>query len=114
MEPLKFCTTTVQTPPKYLKASGKDLWTSTLDEWALSDSDLIVLVTACQCADRLTEIRGALDADGIMVTDPSGRQRSHPLLAAESQVHGILLRAWNQLSLDGDEQPKIGRPVTRG
>ena len=112
MEPPKF-RNSVMTPPEHLKAAGKYLWTATMDEWALEDSALIVLATSCQCADRLTEIREALDRDGIMITDPSGRQRSHPLLAAESQVHGILLRAWNQLSLDDDEPPKIGRPVTR-
>ena len=102
-----------QAPPAHLQQSGCDLWSSTLIEWQLGDSDLVILTTAAECLDRLALIREALDRDGIMVTDPSGRQRSHPLLAAEAQVHGILLRAWNQLDLDDSEPPKIGRPSTR-
>ena len=113
METLKFTQPSVQVPPSHLQESGGHLWNTTLQDWSLTDADMVVLVTACECADRLALIRAALDADGVMITDPSGRVRSHPLLAAESQVHGILLRAWNQLSLDDDEQPKIGRPSTR-
>ena len=103
----------IQPPPVHLRASGCDLWASTLADWDLADSDLVVLTTACECADRLAEIRTAIDEDGVVITDPSGRVRSHPLLAAESQVHGILLRAWNQLDLTDAEPPKVGRPATR-
>ena len=101
------------TPPQHLRTAGCELWASTLHDWDLSDSDLVVLATACECLDRLTDIRAELDMDGICITDPSGRKRSHPLLAAESQCQGILLRAWNQLDLTDAEPPKVGRPVTR-
>ena len=112
MQPLKSITS-IQSPPDHLQLSGRDLWSSTLQEWSLSDADLVLLSTAAECADRLVQIRTALDTDGIVITDPSGRKRSHPLLAAESQVQGILLRAWNQLDLNDAEPPKIGRPSTR-
>ena len=109
MQPLKSITG-VQVSPSHLKEAGEELWVSTLKEWSLSDSDLVLLVTACECADRLLQIRTALETDGIVITDPSGRKRSHPLLAAESQTQGILLRAWNQLDLSDAEPPKVGRP----
>ena len=112
MHNLKLDTTTTP-PPAHLRAAGCDLWASTLNDWDLTDSDLVVLATACECLDRLEQIRTALDTDGIVITDPSGRKRSHPLLAAESQTQGILLRAWNQLDLTDAEPPKVGRPVTR-
>jgi phage terminase small subunit len=103
----------VQKPPAHLQSAGRALWTSTLADWQLDDSDLVVLQTAAECLDRLGQIRAALDADGIVLTDPSGRQRAHPLLSSESQIRGVLLRAWHQLGLNDDEGPKIGRPVTR-
>jgi P27 family predicted phage terminase small subunit len=100
-------------PPEHLQSAGRALWSSTLTEWELESADLVVLATACECADRLVQIRAALDTDGIILTDPSGRKRSHPLMAAESQTQNTLLRAWNQLGLDDSEPPKIGRPATR-
>jgi len=112
MQNLKLDQTTTP-PPAHLRAAGCELWASTLNDWDLADSDLVVLTTACECLDRLTDIRAELDMDGIVITDPSGRKRGHPLLAAESQAQGILLRAANQLDLSDDEPPKGGRPVTR-
>lgn len=99
--------------PEHLQAAGRELWRITLDDWDLFDSELVTLCTACECIDRLEQIRAALDTDGIILTDPSGRKRSHPLLAAESQTHGVLLRAWGMLDLTEREPPKIGRPSTR-
>jgi phage terminase small subunit len=113
MEALKFSSHSVQEPPSHLGESGTNLWKVTLQAWELEDCDMVVLVTACECLDRLADIRAALASDGIVVTDPSGRQRAHPLLASEAQVHGILLRAWKQLALNDSELPKIGRPTTR-
>jgi len=103
----------VQKPPAHLQSAGRALWTSTLADWQLDDADLVVLMSACENADRIAEIREALQADGLMLTDPSGRRRAHPLLAAEGQAYSVLLRAWNQLGLNDDEGPKIGRPATR-
>jgi hypothetical protein len=99
--------------PEHLREFGRELWRSTLDDWDLLDAELVTLCTACECLDRLADIRTALDTDGIVITDPSGRQRSHPLLAAESQTHGVLLRAWGMLDLTDREPSKIGRPSTR-
>ena len=110
----KLTSVSVQSPPDHLQVPGVELWESTLREWSLTDADIVILTTACECADRLAQIRDALDTDGIVITDPSGRKRSHPLLAAEAQVNGILLRAWNQLDLTDAEPPKVGRPATRG
>ena len=42
-----------------------------------------MLTTACECTDRLVQIRAAMDADGIVLTELSGRKDSHPLIAAE-------------------------------
>ena len=100
-------------PPDHLQDAGRHLWTSTLKEWQLTDADLVVLCTAAECADRLVQIRAALDEDGLVIVDPSKRKRSHPLLAAEQQAQNTLLRAWGQLGLDDTEAPKIGRPATR-
>ena len=98
--------------PEHLREFGRELWRSTMADWDLLDSELVTLCTACECLDRLQQIREALDADGIVLEDPSGRKRSHPLLAAEAQTHGVLLRAWGMLALTEREPPKVGRPST--
>lgn len=110
MQTLKFTAPSVQPPPPHLQAAGRELWASTLTEWTLDDAALVLLTTACECADRLVQIRDAIAEDGVVITDPSDRKRSHPLLAAEAQVHGVLLRAWKQLNLTDEQPPKIGRP----
>jgi len=110
MQPLKSINPSAQQPPDHLQSAGRSLWLSTLTEWHLSDADLVLLQSAAECADRLVQIREAIAKDGVVITDPSGRKRSHPLLAAEAQVHGVLLRAWGQLDLTDQEPPKVGRP----
>jgi P27 family predicted phage terminase small subunit len=113
MEALKISNISIQKPPPHLHSAGRSLWQSTLKEWSLTDADLTVLQTASEAVDRLVEIREAIDADGVVIVDPSGRQRAHPLLAVEQSIRGILLRAWSQLKLTDEEPPKIGRPSTR-
>ena len=102
-----------QTPPEHLRSAGRDLWSATLAAWSLTDAELRTLQTACECCDRLQDIREAIDTDGACITDPSGRQRAHPLIASESATQGVLLRAWAMLGLSDEEKPKIGRPPTR-
>jgi hypothetical protein len=79
----KFKLPSQQTQPPYLQAAGRELWASTLREWDLADAHLVVLTTACECTDRLVQIRAAMDADGSVLTELSGRKHSHPLIAAE-------------------------------
>ena len=113
METLKFPDSRLQKPPDHLQSPGRSLWSSTLREWSLSDAELKVLCTCCEVTDRLAEIRLQIADDGIVEVDPSGRRRSNPLLAAEAQFHGILLRGMKQLNLTDVTRPKIGRPSTR-
>jgi hypothetical protein len=48
-----------------------------------------------------------------LITDPSERKRSNPLLTAEAQIMGVQLRAWKMLDLVEREKSKVGRPSTR-
>ena len=110
---LKFTRHDLPSPPDHLQSSGRALWSSTVADWNLQESELVTLATACACADRLAEIREQIEAEGVLITDPSERKRSNPLLAAEAQIMGVQLRAWKMLDLVMREKPKVGRPSTR-
>jgi len=43
-----------------------------------TDADILLLTTACECADRLVQIRDAINADGVVITDPSDRTLPAP------------------------------------
>lgn len=100
----------LQAVPPELQATGRELWLTTLNEWDLAESDLALLRVACQQADRIAECQEIIATDGILVTDPSGRQRAHPLLSIEKEAANTLMRAWRMLDLNDAEPPKIGRP----
>ena len=110
---LKFSRPDLPSPPDHLQSSGRALWSSTLADWNLQSSELVTLALACECKDRLAEIREQIAAEGILITDPSERKRSNPLLAAEAQIMGVQLRAWKMLDLVERVKPKVGRPSTR-
>ena len=101
-------------PPSHLLQAGRELWRITLEQWDLSPTDLPLLAVACEQVDRIAECRRIIESDGLMLTDPSGRQRCHPLLAVEKEANNLLLRAWRQLDLSDDMPAKVGRPSTRG
>ena len=96
--------------PKDLNQAGKELWSATLAEWDMSDSDMALLHVACQQQDRIVECQIIIERDGVLLTDPSGRQRAHPLLSIEKEACNTLMRAWRMLNLTDSEAPKIGRP----
>ena len=98
--------------PEGLHKAGQDLWRSTLEEWDLSEAALALLQVACQQADRIAECQQIIAQDGILVTDPSGRKRAHPLLPIEKEASNVLMRAWRMLDLTDEDPPKIGRPST--
>ena len=59
-EPAMDTTEDVPAPPDWLKAKGRALWTSVVDQYVLTDAALSLLTEACRTIDRLERFSAAL------------------------------------------------------
>jgi P27 family predicted phage terminase small subunit len=104
---------TIKRPPKHLKAAGSRLWRKVLESFALEDEHhLLMLQTACECADRLAECRDLIATQGVTVLDRYGVPKGHPALAAERDARVGLLRTLRELGLDAAAGEEYSRPQT--
>jgi phage terminase small subunit len=88
--------------PAHLGPAGAELWRRLIHDFSLRDSAARALLqTACECTDRLAQIRAAIDADGASVTDRFGQRKPHGLLAAERDARSGFLQAMKGLGLTG-------------
>lgn len=89
-------------PPPHLLASGRELWARLIRDFALRDSAArATLAIACECVDRLTQIREVIDREGATVRDRFQQVKPHPLLAAERDARSGFIAAMKALGLHG-------------
>src|SRR5262245_31305107 len=70
--------------PKHLQTAGMRLWAETLRDFKLHRRhEMELLQRACEQADRLDEIRGALAEQGLTVVDSKGNVKPNPFLVEE-------------------------------
>jgi hypothetical protein len=68
-------------PPDGLEATGKQLWDSVVEVYALTPSETATLGEACRTADELDRLERAVRAlPDLMVTGSMGQLKPHPLL----------------------------------
>ncbi len=98
--------------PKHLRKAGKKHWQQIINEFEINDSGgASILQVACESLDRLTEIREAIDKEGVTQLDRFSQTRPHPLLAEEHKAKVAFLSAMKNLNLDiTPENNFIGRP----
>jgi len=71
---------------------------------------LRVLTLACEALDRCEEARGALATHGTTYLDRFGAPRARPEVAIERDSRTAALRAFRELSLDGEAaEPRVPR-----
>jgi phage terminase small subunit len=98
--------------PSHLSRPARRRWQEIVETWELDADGLMLLEVALGAWDRLREARLliASSKEGIVLTDPSGRQRAHPALQVEKEARLAFLKAWRQLGLeDGVERPEDRR-----
>ncbi|REE74377.1 hypothetical protein C8E05_3812 [Rhodococcus wratislaviensis] len=106
--------------PAGLRAAGKRLWSSTVDDFELAEHELGLLLQACRTADALDALQKALDRDGVLNNSSQGT-RVHPALPELRQQRIAFARLVAALGLESGvqedsapKQPKQPRRATRG
>jgi hypothetical protein len=79
-------------------------------DWDLDPPALLVLESALQAFDRMTEARKLIDQDGAVTPDRFGQLKAHPALVVERDSRYAMLAALKQLNLDLEPLGKPGRP----
>jgi hypothetical protein len=98
--------------PKGLNASGRRLWRSIVDDYALDIHEELLLLQACRCVDRLDRLAEEAAGASVTVINARGDQVPHPALTESRQQSITLSRLLASLRLPtGDE---AGRPQRRG
>jgi hypothetical protein len=103
--------TTKSTIPPGLSATSRKLWNEVTQAWELDPDRLAILAVALRALTRCEEAEATVKTEGMMLTDPSGRRRSHPLLVVIREERSGFLGAMRQLSLEADTE---GGTVRRG
>jgi len=98
-------------PPKHLSKEAKTIWRTILKDNDLEKGRLVVLKTALEAYDRLSEARKVIDETGLTYKTESGYMRPNPALQIEKEACSRFLQAWRMLEL-GMEMP-LGRPINK-
>ncbi len=100
--------------PKHLSKPSRALWRRLVAEYGLRDEPhaLEVLRLACEALDRCEEARDALATHGTTYVDRFGSPKARPEVAIERDSRLGAMRAFRELSLDGEvpeaRLPRVG------
>ena len=97
--------------PGNLSNESKGIWKKLNSEWEFDTQALLILKTALEAYDRLTEARSQIDEEGITYLTDTGYRREHPAIKIEKQARDGFLAAWRMLNLNIEPPGDIGRPV---
>jgi hypothetical protein len=69
-----------------------------------------VLRLACEALDRCEQARAAIARDGPFIEDRAGQPKAHPAIAVERDSRLAAMRAFRELSLDGQMPDEVRPP----
>ena len=91
-----------QRAPKHLSSEAKAFWLRIVRDFEMQDHHVKLLNAACECLDRATQAREAVDRDGAFFKTRYGEIRPHPGLQVERDQKALLARLLRELNLDVD------------
>ncbi len=97
--------------PRGLNAAGRRLWVSVSTEFDMAEHEAAQLAEACFVRDRIEQLRGQVDVDGVMIPSSQG-QRLHPAIAEIRAQQLALARLLATLGVPGLEDEQL--PTSRG
>ena len=89
--------------PRGLRASGRRLWRSVVDEYDLDAHEQLLLLEACRVADRLASLAVAGQSAPLTVTNRHGDQVASPFLVEARQQQLTFARLLASLRLPSGE-----------
>jgi phage terminase small subunit len=96
-----------------LSKEGKEIWNKNNEEFSLDAEAFPVLKTAVENYDRMNAARKLIKKEGFVVSDPSGRKRTHPAVSVEKEARSGFLQSWRLLGLNTEIPGPVGRPPGR-
>lgn len=93
-----------------LSASSRKIRRRILDEWILSDSDVILLDEVLSYLDEANRYARILEAEGLVLkNDRSGATKPHPAISLLRIARSNFLQGWRILNLKDDGKDPAGR-----
>lgn len=81
------------------------------DEFQIEDNaGLLILKTAFEAFERMSECQKVIAAEGMMVNDRFNQAKAHPLCTVERDARSQFLAGIKALNLDVEPLKNIGRP----
>ena len=101
--------------PDKLSREAKEFYRKILQEYQIEDvAGLKLLLTACECLDRLRECQKIIKKEGMQIQDRFGQWKAHPLCITERDARSQFLLSLKALSLDVEPlKDGPGRPGGR-
>jgi hypothetical protein len=100
--------------PADLKATGRLLWRTILDEYEINDSgSLCLLGEACRALDRADQCAKVIDKEGLVIETKMGF-RDHPLMKAELLLRSFATRTLVRIGIVDEPKNPVGRPPMQG
>jgi hypothetical protein len=88
-------------PPKSLAPAEVDYWNSILSQYALEgDAALSIFEMACNARAHERMCNDVIAKEGVIVIDPRGNKRAHPLVREAAVARNSFLAAMRALNLD--------------
>jgi hypothetical protein len=105
-------------PPKAAGPSGRRLWRAVQEQYELDEHERALLVALVRQVDRLDELEGLIEAEGLVV-EGHGTVKIHPAVVEARQTAIAVARISASLRLpsgDVDAEPSRGqrRGAARG
>lgn len=111
----------IPAPPAGAGPSGRRLWTDVLARYELETHEELLLREMIRVVDSLDELAAVVEVEGLVITDPGGKQRMHPAAVEARQLRIAYARLSASLRLpSGEESDQAGksahlrRPQRRG
>ena len=88
-------------PPKHLLRHGRQFFEQVITEYSIEDSaGIALLVTACECLDRMRQAQAQIKKHGVQVMDRYGSLKLNPACGLEKDSRNGFLAALRALNLD--------------
>lgn len=97
--------------PSGLGARARKFWRSTVDDYELSDVELLLLTELCRTLDEIDQLHAAITEDGTMVPGSMGQTRPHPGFSQIRASRQLVARLAAQLDLEDPHGESLATPL---
>jgi P27 family predicted phage terminase small subunit len=97
-------------PPAHLSPSSKKWFSNVLADFDLEESDVKLLILACEAYDRATSARETIAECGAYYNDRFGSPRKHPAVSVLEAATIAFARLVRELAISDSEPPSESRP----